>query len=258
MAGLRGHPSCPTCDDVGRRPRATAPHAPAARPWHRGDLRDFQMPQWPCEVYSHKHTSVTTTGREHCALMARTPPEPFAIVVVGGRSDSSLCAGVPNSRTPGTLPRAPLRFLDRFVHRQLKHARHRRTSRRTFCTLATTEDTETLADNAFRARMPNAGRAPQAARPASPGSGRVSCTGFMKTSYTSELRELVKSLFHGGGGFLADHEVLRDGSTSAGIVLFLRHDRRLDAVFSAASAVLVLSTRRPFPQQVGGLVGPNT
>ena len=59
-----------------------------------------RMPQWPCEVYSHRHTSVSTSKPGTPRLIARTA------VCTGARGSddfepiASLCSGRPKSRTP--------------------------------------------------------------------------------------------------------------------------------------------------------------
>ena len=88
------------------------------------DLRPSTTPQWPWTVYSHRHTSVMTTSSGSSRLIART----------AYCTGASACTP-PNRRHPYRACRraAPpdARGLDwaafayRFVHRELRHARHR-------------------------------------------------------------------------------------------------------------------------------------
>jgi hypothetical protein len=63
---------------------------------------DRTTPQWPCDMYSHRQTSVMTTSSGSASLIARvasctTPSSSYA-----PEACSSLCAGMPNSSTAGT------------------------------------------------------------------------------------------------------------------------------------------------------------
>ena len=59
-------------------------------------------PQWPCEVYSHRHTSVITTSSGRASLMARTASWTTPSSSNAPEACSSLCDGMPNSSTAGT------------------------------------------------------------------------------------------------------------------------------------------------------------
>ena len=61
-----------------------------------------RMPQWPCDVYSHRHTSVTTSSPGTSRLMARTAACTGASGSEAAEPTASLSSGSPNSSTPGT------------------------------------------------------------------------------------------------------------------------------------------------------------
>ena len=98
-------------------------------------------PQWPCDVYSHRHRSVMTSRSGCAALIARvaswiTPssshaPEPSASLLAG--SPNSSTAGMPSAcGDPGLLDRAvdrevvdPRQLGDRRALRAGRHHEHR-------------------------------------------------------------------------------------------------------------------------------------
>ena len=59
------------------------------------------MPQWPCDVYSQRQTSVTTRRPGTSFFSARTARVDRPLRVGGARSPASLLSGSPNSSTPG-------------------------------------------------------------------------------------------------------------------------------------------------------------
>src|SRR5918999_3970574 len=59
------------------------------------------IPQWPCEVYPHRHTSVITSRSGCASLIARTASCTTPSSSYAPEPCSSLSAGTPNSRTPG-------------------------------------------------------------------------------------------------------------------------------------------------------------
>ena len=83
------------------------------------------IPQCPCDVYSHRHTSVTTSRPGTSRLIARRQSGP-ALRVYAPEPTASFVSGRPNRRTPG-IPFGFRRsgFPHRFVHRQLADAGHR-------------------------------------------------------------------------------------------------------------------------------------
>jgi len=66
------------------------------------------MPQWPCEVYSQRQTSVITTRSGAARFMARTVSWMIPCSSYAPLPCSSLAGGNPNSNTPPT-PRSAAR-----------------------------------------------------------------------------------------------------------------------------------------------------
>ena len=60
-----------------------------------------RMPQWPCEVYSHRQTSVTTSSPGTSRLIARTAACTGASGSYAAEPTASFSSGRPNSSTPG-------------------------------------------------------------------------------------------------------------------------------------------------------------
>src|SRR5438874_451874 len=58
-------------------------------------------PQWPCDVYSHRHTSVMTTSSGCASLIARTASCTTPSSSYAPDPCSSFSAGMPKSRTDG-------------------------------------------------------------------------------------------------------------------------------------------------------------
>ena len=83
-------------------------------------------PQCPWSVYSHRQTSVITTRSGSACLSARTVACTGRFGVSGERTECVLARRQAEQNHPGNAvgPRR-LRFLDRLVHRELIHARHR-------------------------------------------------------------------------------------------------------------------------------------
>ena len=85
------------------------------------------MPQWPCEVYSHRQTSVMTSRSDVASLMAR-------VAVWTGASGSHAAEPVSSFRVrepeqqhrPQAVTLGAGGFLHRLVDRELVHAGHRR------------------------------------------------------------------------------------------------------------------------------------
>ena len=99
-----GRPSCPTARrSPPRRRRARVPPAPDGSTV--ASLRissPSTMPQCPCEVYSHRHTSVITTRSGTSRLIARIADCTGASGSAASDPVSSLLSGTPKSRTPRT------------------------------------------------------------------------------------------------------------------------------------------------------------
>ena len=61
-----------------------------------------RMPQWPCDVYSHRQTSVITTRSGTCRFISRTADCTGASGSAASEPTASLRSGRPNRSTPGT------------------------------------------------------------------------------------------------------------------------------------------------------------
>ena len=84
------------------------------------------MPQWPCEVYSHMHTSVITTRSGWASLIARTASCTTPSLSYAPEPCASFSAGMPNSSTAGMPSAWALAgLLDRVGDREAVDPRHR-------------------------------------------------------------------------------------------------------------------------------------
>ena len=107
------------CDSAARASSSTVASLTISSP--------ARTPQWPCDVYSHRHTSVTTSSPGTSRLRARTAACTGASGSAGRRADGVLVVGQPEQQhSRHAVGLGGGGFAHGLVDRELVDAGHRR------------------------------------------------------------------------------------------------------------------------------------